>query len=465
MNREDNLRRLRAEEFDVLILGGGINGAGIARDLMLRAQAVGSALRVALVEQRGFASGTSSKNSQLIHGGLRYLKRLEFGLVREALRERATLLRIAPHLVWPQPFLIPMYGWRSRALYGTGVRIYSLLAGKQNLAPPRFLSNRDVASIEPALEQQGLTSGAIYMDARVDAARLVLENIFDAARHGAVVANYVHAQGKRLTDAFTGEVFEVHAKRIVDCTGPWETGPHLRLVRGSHIFLPRLNASDNAIAHFEKSGRIVFVIPWGELSLVGTTERDHENGPDHVRISRDEIDYLLGIVRDLYPRSGKLEPVSAYSSLRPLVRSGVASATGTSREHRIWFAPDGVLHVAGGKYTTYRAMSEEAVDLLFPEWKGACRTAAEPLPDTRAPHAYRLAEGDERSAIHHAVEHEMAQRLVDVLFVSTPWGYERKWTPELLQPLAERMGSLLKWNAARVEEEIRLVERLTEMPV
>ena len=474
-SRARSLDRLRRERFDVLILGGGINGAGIARDLAMRG------LNVALVEQRHFASGTSGKNSQLIHGGLRYLKQLHFHLVRESLRERATLLHLAPHLVRPQPFLMPMYGWPARLFYGAGLAIYDLLAGRESVGRHRVLPAREVAQIEPDLACQGLTHGAIFYDCQVHAARFVLENIWDAARLGAAVVNYAQAargSGITVNDTLSGESFPVRASTVVEATGAW--APGLRLVRGSHIVIPRINASVNAIAYFEESGRIIFVIPWGsarQLSLVGTTDVDHTGGADDVRISHEETEYLLRIVRRLFPSARDTAPLATFSALRPLVRSGALSPTKASREHRVWVSEDGVVHVAGGKYTTYRAMSEEAANLIS---RVESRTASTPLggntreridellasaaalatrhalsseevthivrdygvqtpnvlarlPETARAGLTRL----ECAQIAFAVEHEMAQNLDDVMFVSTYWGYERTWTPETLRPFKE----------------------------
>ena len=522
-SRHAALARLRAEEFDVLILGGGINGAGIARDLCLRARIAGRPLRVALVEQRHFASGTSGKNSQLIHGGLRYLKYLEFHLVREALRERATLLEIAPHLVEPLPFLIPFDTQWARFYYGAGLVLYDLLAGKRNIGHRRSLSRDEMARLEPGFALDRLAAAAIYYDAAVHSARLVLENVFDAVRDGAVAANYVRAEKKvrrgdrfevALRDMLTGESFPATARKLVDTTGPWQRESPLRLVRGSHIILPRLNASDHAIAHFGKDGRIIFIIPWGEkknLSLVGTTDYDHESGPDEVRISADEIRYLLNAVELLYPNSRGQRLISAFSSLRPLVKEEKHSATQTSREHRIWNSGEGVLYVAGGKYTTYRLMSEEAADLvcreLAPPLAGACRTKEEPLggnswewlkktlesaPKLAREHGLKEAEvsilirrygrlisallgGLERepfpglgtiesAVVRFAVEHEMARRLADVLFVSTYWGYEREWSAETLGPISRAMGELLGWSDEKRDEEVRLVLDLLAIP-
>ena len=376
--REQQIQRLRNARLDVLILGGGINGAGVARDLALRAKEAGRPLNVGLVEQGHFASGTSSRNSQLIHGGLRYLKNLEFHLVREALRERALLLRLAPDYVQPLRFLMPISSWFERYYYAAGLAMYDLLAGRAKIERHRMLSRAEAERLEPKLAGGRLRYAALFSDARVNSARFVLANIFDATGNGVAAANYVRAESweregegwrVRLRDMLSGEVFEARTRKLVDTTGPWSRTGGLRLVRGSHLIFPRLNESENAIAWFEEAGRIIFVIPWGErnqLSLVGTTDVDHEQGPDDVRISAAETAYLLDIVKRLFP-SADARPLAAFSALRPLLRDESASATRTSREHRIWNTPDGVLHVSGGKYTTYRLMSEEAADLIARE--------------------------------------------------------------------------------------------------
>jgi glycerol-3-phosphate dehydrogenase len=475
------------------------------------------------VERNHFASGTSGKNSQLIHGGLRYLKNLEFGLVREALRERATLLELAPHLVEPLPFLIPMYSHFSRLFYGTGLWLYDMLAGARNIGRHRRLPLPEVKTLEPGLESDGLVGGAVFFDCRVHSARFVLENIFDAQRNGAVIANYVKSSDRKfedgawtvdLEDSLTEERFRVRAQKIVDTTGPWGDGSALRLVRGSHLVLPRLNASDFAIAHFEPSGRIIFLIPWGgsrNLTLVGTTDVDHQSGPDQVHISREEVRYLLDIVTALYPAARSVEPISSYSSLRPLLREEAATATSTSREHRIWNTPDGVLHISGGKYTTYRLMSEEAADSITgeiaPELRAVHLTAQTPLGENTRP---KLDELRARAAaisresgmppedviatlrdygvampalvrraaslssdlpkiqaarIAHAVECEMACRLYDLMFVSTYWGYEERWTAASLEPFAREMGRYHGWSGTRVHSEVQFVMQALASPV
>jgi glycerol-3-phosphate dehydrogenase len=448
-----NLSRLREESWDVLIVGGGINGAGIARDFMLR----GADLKVALVEKNHFASGTSGRNSQLIHGGLRYLKYFDFGLVREALHERATLLKIAPGLVEPLQFLIPCYGPIDRWFYGAGLTLYDALAGSRSIGAHRALSLSSVRELEPALNQQSLRAGLLFYDAKVHAARLVLENLLDAESRGACIVNYIEARrgppNLIARDAFTGEQFPISAKRIVDATGAWSSASGLRLVRGSHLIYPRIQTGDEALAYFDEQGRIIFLIPWGErddLTLVGTTDVDHDGPPDNVRISPAEKDYLTSIVRRLYP-DYQGRPIASYSALRPLIAASGRSATSTSREHRIYRDEYATLRVEGGKYTTYRSMSEELVDILMDDLAPGrglpCRTAETPLDIPPTP-------SSTSDRIRRAVEREFARKLSDLLHVSTYWGHERAASPDWLGPLASEMADLLGWDPSREDAEV-----------
>lgn len=389
------IERLRSETFDVLIFGGGINGAGTVRDLALRGKAANGKYSVALVEQNHFSSGTSGKNSHLIHGGLRYLKQFDFRLVREALHERAVLLKIAPHLVEPQPFLMPIAGFAKSLYYDLGLTIYDFFDGSGAVPWHRRLSLAQVRELEPGLAVHGMTGAAEFYDAQVRSARLVLENVFEAISNGAACANYVrmesHARGDgglwcvQLRDSLSGETFETRARALIDSTGPWARDPAPRLVRGSHIVMPRLNASQHAVAYFEDSGRIIFFIPWGERgdrTLIGTTDVDHGGSADDVHISEEETRYLRDIAARIFPASAKLEPVAAFSSLRPLLASH-ASATKATREHHIYRDRQGIIRITGGKYTTYRVMSEEAADLVMAELAPGLRdvhlTAKTPL--------------------------------------------------------------------------------------
>jgi glycerol-3-phosphate dehydrogenase len=482
--RQNAIDRLRSEVFDVLMIGGGINGAGTARDLALRAKIAKSPLKIALVDQNHFGSGTSGKNSHLIHGGLRYLKLLDFHLVREALRERAVLLRIAPHLVEPLPFLLPVAGFARELFYNAGLMLYDSMSTGEAFPRHRRLPLDEVHRIEPGLAVPGMTGAAEYYDAEVRSARVVLENVFEAIANGAACANYVAVESHqrdgeiwrvRLRERIGGETFETRAKDLVDATGPWAHDPAPRLVRGSHIILPRLNASDHAIAYFEESGRIIFFIPWGERrdrTLIGTTDVDHTSSPDDVHISPEEVRYLRDIAARVFPASAQMQPVAAFSSLRPLLASS-GSATRATREHHIFRDPGGIVRITGGKFTTYRLMSEEAADLIASAIAPALRqvhpTAETPLngnsaeaiaaliadaPVLAAPHSIEaseiillikqygrlapavlklLPEADtgsggiskiDQARLRFAVRHEMAQYPVDFMKVSTTLAYE-----------------------------------------
>ena len=305
--------------------------------------------------------------------------------------------------------------------------------------------------MEPGLAREGLHGGLIFSDCAVNAARLVIENIVDAAARGAVVANYVEWQGGTAIDHLSGQRFPIRARRIVDATGAWANTANLRLVRGSHLIFPRIQASDKAIAHFDDEGRIVFLIPWGEkndLTLVGTTEVDHKGSPDDVHISPEETAYLYSIVKRLYPGFHGVH-ISSYSALRPLIAESGRSASATSREHRIWESSDHVLHVAGGKYTTYRAMSEEAADTLMLDLRPGrdypCRTAEVVLNEVVEP------------TVEIAVNREFARTLNDLLFINTYWGYERPLTRDFTEPLAHEMGAMLGWDEAGINRAVQAV--------
>jgi glycerol-3-phosphate dehydrogenase len=512
--RAQTIDALRSNTYDVLIAGGGINGAGVARDLALRAKTSGRPLRIALAEKHHYGSGTSGRNSHLIHGGLRYLKYLNIPLVREALQERATLLRIAPHLVEPLQFILPFENWTQAMFYRAGLLLYDKLAGQALIEPHRALNRAELHAFDGDLQSGRFQSGATFYDARVSAARLVLENVIEAVANGVAAANYLEIIERRRS----GDVWEVlaqdrissaglviRARTIVDATGAWSDAG-VRLVRGSHIIVPYHGvphkvAREHAVAYFEDSGRIVFFIPWGEarnLLLIGTTDVDHNSGPENVRISREEIQYLLDVTRKVLRDGSAGEPIASFSSLRPLVHESGRSATSTSREHRIWRDNDGVIRIVGGKYTTYRKMSEEAADLAVPELRGQSTTARTPLngnsPDAiarltadsaavaarhRVPetvvrryiktYGVRLPEfldsyydEEEAAPVAFAARHELAERLSDVLFVSTTWGYESRWDFVRLLDLASRMGRYLDWEGGRIDVEVQHTLRLIE---
>ncbi|PLX97159.1 MAG: glycerol-3-phosphate dehydrogenase [Desulfuromonas sp.] len=396
--RERDPARLARQRFDALIIGGGINGAGIARDLALRG------LRVALVEQGDYASGTSSASTKLVHGGLRYLENFDLRLVFEASRERRILTAIAPHLVRPIPFFIPVYENDPRSLLTVraGMLFYDALALLRNTYLHSILSADEAFAREPALQRDGLKGVAVYWDCRMDDARLCLENVLAAHEMGAETVNYcrvlslLRCEGKvvgaEVQDEESGSTYEVEAHIVINAAGPWldavcgldgEEPGKLRPSRGSHILVPRINRGDEAI--YLSSGsdaRLFFVIPWGNLSLIGTTDITPAGDPGETRASEADIDYLLAeSARHLQGvELDRSHVVAAFSGVRPLVSSEGAIGK-ASREHQIFTSASGMISVGGGKYTTYRAVAAEvAAKVCAQIGKGEGRSLTDRVP-------------------------------------------------------------------------------------
>ncbi len=404
MNRAECIRRLRAEPFDVVVMGGGITGAAAARDAASRG------LRTALVEARDFGEGTSSRSSRLIHGGLRYLEQFELDLVFEASRERRTLLRIAPHMVRPLEFLFPLYreGRVGRLTMTAGMWLYDALSLFRNIERHQMLSEGDVLWREPTLSPEGLLGGARYFDAQVDDARLVLATVRSAVEMGAAAANRLAAEilveegrtrGVRVRDAEAGGAseWEIRASVVVNATGPWtdetalEAGisrePLLRPTRGTHIHVRRDRIGHQRALIFESAldGRIMFVLPWGDLTLIGTTDEDYEGPPEDVRPTGGDVSYLLDSTNRLFPEA-KLtaeDVISAWAGLRPLVAGEAGEDEDeVSREHVILEEIPGLVTIAGGKLTSHRAMAEEIIDCAVESLTAG--GAAEPAPSATA---------------------------------------------------------------------------------
>jgi glycerol-3-phosphate dehydrogenase len=421
-----SIEELAGQHFDAIIVGGGINGAGLARDLALRAHISGHPMRVLLLEKNFWGAGTSGKNSHLIHGGLRYLKYFDFALVKEALRERALLLKLAPDAVRPLRFELTAEGPIDKIFYGTGIALYDLLAGANRIGSSSYFGSR-----------------LSYWDAASDSAALVIDNVRDARLHGAVCiprrgVKRLWADGVELDNGV-----RVKAGCVVDARGPWIGGQAMRLVRGSHIVLPRLYEGDHALAHFHHDGRIIFFIPWGDLdpvTLIGTTDADHAEGADNVEISWSETEYLRAITEQLFPSSSKLPILGTFSSLRPLMAATGKSASATSREHQISFRADGVLEILGGKYTTYRSMAEQAADLVVNKIAPDDGLAQmHPTRDTafKVP-TKRPVSIPER--IEWAKREEGCPSLEAFMTCSTNWAWQRRWTHEDLAPIAAEFG-------------------------
>ena len=406
-------RALATPSFDLLVIGGGINGAGIARDAAMRG------LNVALVEQGDFASGTSSKSSKLIHGGLRYLENFEFALVLEASRERDRLRRhLAPHLVQPMPFVFPVFAGDpvGRLRLTAGLWVYDGLSAFRNIARHRSWSRRTTLKQEPQLRSNGLRGALHYYDCWTDDARLTLETILAAVSAGAVVGNYVAVEqllrdehgltGARVHDRIGGEAFTITARQIVNATGPWldrvralddpSAAPVLRLTKGVHIIVPRERVGNvhAIVVRAPRDGRVMFAIPWDEQVLVGTTDTDFDGAPDTVAADADDVSYLLEAVNAYFPSAQLTESdvIGAYAGLRPLVAPAEsATPSETSREEHIFESASGLLSIGGGKLTTYRRVSERVVDAVVARLETRdpsrrfrpCLTAVTPLPGAK----------------------------------------------------------------------------------
>jgi glycerol-3-phosphate dehydrogenase len=375
------------ERVDLLIVGGGINGAGIARD------AVGRGLKVTLVEQSDLAAATSSASSKLIHGGLRYLEQGEIRLVRESLRERERLLAIAPHLVYPLEFVLPhVTALRPRWQLRIGLFLYDQLGKRRRLAPSRSVK---LANTKLGAALQGhIARGFAYSDCAADDARLVILNALDAAQRGATIhtrTRFVTAERRggywvaTCVESGGGTPFEIRARGIVNAAGPWvdrvlrslphtREGVHLRLVKGSHIVVPRLYEGEHAFILQNPDGRVVFVIPYeGSFSLIGTTDVPWNLQPEHICISADETEYLCRTVNHYFRKPiGPSEVKWSYAGVRPLVDDESADAASVTRDYRLELDAAGppLLSVFGGKLTTYRKLADAALVRLQPYIRG-----------------------------------------------------------------------------------------------
>ncbi len=527
---------MAADPVDVLVIGGGITGAGIARDAALRG------FRTAVVDKGDLGGGTSSLSSRLIHGGIRYLEQGEFRLVFEASRERRVLLGIAPHLVHPLPFLFPVYGgarvpaWKLRA----GMWLYDLLAAFHNVQAHRWLRRKATLRLEPGLRDKDLKGAALYYDAQTDDARLVIATMRSAAQAGALVASYAEVTGLikpdgrvggvTVRDGLTGQVSTIRALVVVNATGPWvdrvrrldDAGaePLLRPTKGAHVVVPRKRVGHTQAVTLTSpiDGRVMFVLPWGDLSYIGTTDTDEDAPPDDVRATAHDVVYLLRSANAVFPHA-RLSPadvIASWAGLRPLLRPPRDVApSAASREHRVVESASGLLTIAGGKLTTYRVMARDVVDRVaasLHELDGRPRarrvpTDRLPLPGGETADLEGLVKASmergasERTARHlvgaygsesaallnlvdreralgrpivagraalwaevvHAVEREMAVRLSDVLVRRLHLFYA---TPDQAVPasgaIADWLAAALGWDATRRSEEVAAYLELVE---
>jgi glycerol-3-phosphate dehydrogenase len=387
MTREETLAALRREpRFDLLVVGGGATGCGVALDAASRG------LRVALVEKNDFAEGTSGRSTKLVHGGVRYLElavrrldRVQYGLVRQALHERGVLLRIAPHLCHRLPLVTPLYSWLEVPYVLSGLKLYDLLAGRSTIGYSRLVSRREAVQRFPMLKAEGLKAGALYYDGQFNDARMAVCLAVTAREQGAVMANHTAVTallkergrvcGAVVEEAFSGDAWPVHARAVVNATGPFadelrlldRPGANrlLQLSAGIHLVLDARFAPPDTglLIPRTEDGRVLFVLPWEGSALVGTTDEPAEAG-EHPRPKEAEIAYLLRHLRryfDLEVHEGDVK--ASWSGLRPLLANREAADTARlARDHLVEESPSGLLTIAGGKWTTYRRMAEDTVD-------------------------------------------------------------------------------------------------------
>jgi glycerol-3-phosphate dehydrogenase len=433
--RQLRLAELDRQIFDIAVVGGGITGAGVARDAALRGY------RVLLVEQGDFGSGTSSASSKLIHGGLRYLAHGQLGLVYEALTERRVLRRIAPHLVRPVDFLFPVYEGDPTGLIRLrmGISLYDLLSlvGSEKLH--RSLKPQGVLELQGELRGEGLQGGLVYYDCQVDDARLTLENVIDAHDLGAVALSYLRVdrretlatdqQRLRMTDSLSGRAFEARARVVINATGPWcealapsDARPLVRPTKGVHLVFSaaRLPVRQAVVMQTGDDARITFAIPWGTHTYVGTTESEDVEDPGELRTTQADVQYLIRVLARYFPslNLSAADVLCTWVGARPLIRSD-ESATDTSREHRLVEHEPGFLTVVGGKLTTYRHMAVGIVDRAGAHLKtlgiagGESGTADRALPGGKNfPSSDRQAGEEDRLALETGLEADCAAHLL-----------------------------------------------------
>jgi glycerol-3-phosphate dehydrogenase len=382
--RQANIGAMQQGTLDVVVIGGGITGAGIARDAAMRGLVVG------LVEKKDFASGTSSKSARMVHGGLRYLEQYQFGLVFSACTERYKLCKLAPRLVQPIAFTYPVYRTSKNSLLKMrmGMWVYDLMALFRTVKRHRIMDVQQTAELEPALAQEGLTGAAYYYDCRTDDARLTLATMQAAHQHGALIANYAEVRGVlkedgkvrgvEAVDRIADEAFTVRAKVTVNATGVWadqirhmddaDAEKMIRVNRGSHLVVPRAKLNVNGAVIFGSADgrRAMYAIPWKHTCIVGTTDVDHEGDLDEVYATSAEVEGMVDAVNHAFPdaRLAQTDIISTFAGLRPLVDTEEGAAYQASRDHEIVESQAGLVTISGGKLTTYRRMAEDLVDVV-----------------------------------------------------------------------------------------------------
>lgn len=383
LERQKTIGNLASEEFDLVVIGGGITGGGIALDAASRG------LKVVLLEKGDFASGTSSKSTKLIHGGLRYLKQFDFWLVKEVGSERAIVHKLAPHLVLPEKMLLPLIenGSYGKWLTSIGLKVYDILAQVSGDDKRKMLEKKEAMKLEPLLPKKILNGAGYYAEYRTDDARLTIENIKTSLLFGAQALNYAKVKdfvydnekvaGVKAIDALTGNEFTIKSKYVISAAGPWvdelrslnnsKKGKQLHLTKGVHLVFPFEKLPVKQSVYFDiPDGRMMFAIPRGKITYVGTTDTNYNDNKDHVRTDLADAIYLISAVNNMFPDIHlELDDiVSSWAGLRPLIHEEGKSASELSRKDEIFVSGTGLISIAGGKLTGYRKMAERVVDRI-----------------------------------------------------------------------------------------------------
>ncbi|MEM7108289.1 MAG: glycerol-3-phosphate dehydrogenase/oxidase [Bacteroidota bacterium] len=390
LQRKESIRRLKDTEYDLLVIGGGITGAGIALDAASRG------LKTALIERDDFASGTSGRSTKLIHGGLRYLKQFEIALVREVGRERAIVHKNAPHLVPSERMLLPLVkdGTFGKFATSLGLMVYDVLAGVESADQRQMLSKEEALEKEPLLDKATVEGGGIYAEYRTDDARLTIEVIKTAVQYGADCLNYIsaldfiyedgHVAGVKGKDNLTDEGFALRAKYVTNAAGPWVdelrdknrslSGKRLHLTKGVHIVVPKYKFPLQQAIYFDvPDGRMIFAIPRGLITYIGTTDTDFTGDKNRILTTTQDVRYLLDATNHAFPSVSLTikDVVSSWAGVRPLIHEEGKSASEISRKDEIFESETGLLSIAGGKLTGFRKMAEKIVDVVTKKFKKA----------------------------------------------------------------------------------------------
>jgi len=466
IDRSSALTALAAEEFDVLVVGGGITGAGVALDAATRGYSV------ALVEMNDYAAGTSSRSSKLVHGGLRYLQNFDLGLVREALLERQTLVALAPHLVRPLKLVVPAFdGERPDRLVGVGLNLYDVMSvdrlrgrrrarnSGESWSPDRHrvITGEEVVELLPALAGREPTSGYLFYDCQTDDVRLVLTVLAEAERFGAVLANRVMVTdvvegGVRATDRESGETLQITAANVINATGVWadRLRPHeledeaevptIRPSRGTHVLVDFADLPLIAGAIVPAGGgRTIFALPWLGRTLIGTTDNDYEGELDHIRPAEEDVEYILHATNEFFRTAlGAADLVGAYAGVRPLISTGdPKKSVDISRKAELYETSSGMITITGGKLTTWRRMAKLAVDRLVERDAryAPCRTHEIPLGQAIEPSALDRVEGVPEDS-YAPLAARYGHAALDVLRIAGERG-------ELAQPVVPGLPDLL----------------------